>query len=86
MPEICRFLGIVIAMFYNDRHKPHFHAKYGGQDASFEIVTLRVMKGYLPPRVHGFVVEWASQHRDELLENWDRARRGLRPKKIKPLI
>ncbi|MFH0766211.1 MAG: DUF4160 domain-containing protein [Calditrichota bacterium] len=85
MPEICRFFGIVIALFYNDKHQPHFHAKYGEHDASFEIETLRLLNGYLPPRVYGFVIEWAYQHQGELLDNWDRARRGLRPKKIKPL-
>ncbi len=73
-------------MFYNDRHQPHFHAKYGNYDASFEIEPFRLMRGYLPPRVHGFVVEWAMEHREELQEDWERCRRGFRPKKIKPLV
>lgn len=86
MPELCRFFGISIVMFYNDRHQPHFHAKYGEYDASFEIETLVLLRGELPPRVHGFVIEWAAQHRTELLNDWNRARQGLRPIKIKPLV
>ena len=28
MPEISRFLGIVIYMLYDDHPPPHFHAEY----------------------------------------------------------
>lgn len=50
MPEICRFYGIVIRMFYDDHSPPHFHAEYGGRRAEVSIDTLRVMKGRLTPR------------------------------------
>ena len=74
MPEISRFFGIVIQMFYNDHAPPHFHAKYGDHTARYEIATLAVLTGALPRRPHAFVLEWASQHRDELLVDWQLAR------------
>jgi Domain of unknown function (DUF4160) len=68
MPEISGFLGIVIAMFYNDHEPPHFHACYGGRRATIEIENLTVLDGSLPPRVLGLVVEWAVLHQEELRE------------------
>ena len=67
MPEISRFYGIVISMYYDDHNPPHFHARYGGDRAAIEIPSLRVLEGKLPPRVLGLVVEWASQHQPELM-------------------
>jgi len=86
MPEISRFLGIVIAMYFKEHAPPHFHAKYGAQRASFSIQELRLLEGNLPPRVVSFVFEWAFQHREELLENWRRAERREDLKKIEPLV
>lgn len=57
-------------MFYCDHAPPHFHAVYGKHEASFAIETFEVIKGDLPPRVKGLVVEWASLHQKELQENW----------------
>ncbi len=85
MPEICRFYGIVIAMFFDEHNPPHFHAKYGKDRAAFDVQTLTVLEGWLPPRVRGLVVEWASQHQAELLVNWDAARNNGRLRKIDPL-
>lgn len=62
MPEISRFLGIVIRMFYGDHNPPHFHAIYGDYDASFSIETLEMIEGRLPPRVKGLIIEWATLH------------------------
>lgn len=86
MPEISRFLGIVIAMYFKEHAPPHFHAKYGGQRAAFSIRDLRLLEGKLPPRIVAFVLEWAFQHRDALMENWQRIEReeDLRP--IEPLV
>lgn len=80
MPEISRFLGIVIGMFYSEHGPPHFHARYGEHRASVEIETGRVV-GHLPPRVVGLVLEWRALHVAELLENWGHARdrHPLRP-------
>ena len=85
MPEICRFFGIVIAVFYNEHNPPHFHARYGEHKAAIDIQTLRILEGTLPPRALGLVVEWASQHQDELMKDWDLAEKDLPPAKIEPL-
>lgn len=58
MPEISRFFGIVIKMFFDEHNPPHFHAEYSGDDAVIDIRTLMVISGRLPPRVKGFVIEW----------------------------
>jgi len=54
--------------------RPHFHARYAGEAASIG-VDGQLIAGSLPPRALGLVTEWAHLHRDELLDNWDRARR-----------
>jgi len=84
VPEISRFLGIVIAMFYKDQEPAHFHAYYG----EFEItvgIDDGMIKGNFPRRALNLVLEWYQMHRDELRQNWElaRGRKPLRP--IKPL-
>lgn len=86
MPEISRFLGIVIKMFYDDHAPPHFHAVYGEFEASFCIETLELIKGDLPPRIKGLVIEWASMWQKELAENWKLLVEKQKFKKIKPLV
>jgi len=85
MPRISAFFGIVIRMCYNDHSPPHFHAEYGEHEAAYEIETIEVLRGELPRRAHALVVEWTTLHRDELADNWDRARRGLPLESIEPL-
>lgn len=51
MPEVSRFFGIRIVFFYNDHAPPHFHAIYEGCKAAFDIRTLQMTDGTLPPRV-----------------------------------
>ncbi len=85
MPEICRFFGIVIAVFYNEHNPPHFHARYDEYKAAIDIETLRILEGTLPPRVLGLVVEWASQHKKELMQDWELVGEELPPAKIEPL-
>lgn len=85
MPEISRFFGIVIKMFFNDHNPPHFHAEYGDNLALIDIRSLTVFSGRLPPRVTGLVIEWATLHQQELLVDWDRARAQEEPQKIAPL-
>gem|GEM_PF-458382 len=72
MPEISRFFGISIKMFFGDHVPPHFHAEYGEFKAQVNIRSYNIIAGDLPPRVLGMIVEWASQHQDELFElgNW----------------
>jgi hypothetical protein len=85
MPEISRFYGIVIAIFWDDHNPPHFHARYGRHRAAIEIGSLRVLDGELPPRALGLVAEWASQHSEELMRNWEEARNSRPLQKIDPL-
>jgi hypothetical protein len=85
MPEVSRFFGIIITLNYNDHSPPHFHARYGSERAIIEIDTLRLIGGNLSPRVLGLTVEWASQHTDELREDWLLARSKLELNPIPPL-
>ena len=85
MPGLCRFFGIVISMHYNDHAPAHFYARYGDERATLLVHDLRILEGQLPPRVLGLVIEWAAQHRDELLANWARAVRRLPLEPIAPL-
>ena len=86
MPEICRFLGIVISMYYKEHAPPHFHAKYGGARAVFSILDLKLIEGNLPKRVISLILEWAFDHRDELFDDWQLAQKKEDLKKIKPLV
>jgi hypothetical protein len=86
MPSVSRFLGIIIYFYYRDHNPPHFHALYGEFEAEIIIEDLLVDVGYLPPRVLGLVMEWASLHKTELLENWEIGRSGGTFKQITPLI
>ena len=85
MPEISRFYGIIIKMYFGDHHPPHFHAEYGGEEALISINTLGIIQGKLPPRIMGMVAEWTALHQEELLADWQRAS-NLEPlDKIAPL-
>lgn len=85
MPELCRFYGIVIRMYFNDHGPPHFHALYGEHEALVEIDSLAVIHGGLPPRATSLVIEWASLHQAELQAAWERASQLETPGKIAPL-
>ena len=74
MPRISEFYGIAIAMYYAEHGVPHFHALYAGRDASIAIESLEVLGGSLPDRALRLVREWAKLHRDELEDDWRRAR------------
>jgi len=71
MPEICRFLGIVISMYFSEHNPPHFHVRYNEYRAVMGIGNLNLLAGYLPARVRGLVEEWAELHREELLSMWE---------------
>ena len=71
MPEIARFYGIIIKLFFGDHPPPHFHAVYGEYIAVFDIQTLEMIEGDLPNRARKLVVEWAGIHQTELLEIWN---------------
>ncbi|HBR51614.1 MAG TPA: transcriptional regulator [Nitrospira sp.] len=85
MPEISRFLGIIVTMYFNEHNPPHFHARYGDHKAEITIETLSIIAGRLPPRVLGLVMEWGALHRQELMEDWELARQQIELKRIAPL-
>jgi hypothetical protein len=85
MPEVSRFYGIVVAVYYKEHQPPHFHAKYAGQVGSFSIEELNLIEGSLPKRVIALVLEWAFEHRAELMEEWRLAGNGKPLFAIRPL-
>ena len=88
MPELSRFFGIIIQMYFEHdvkHHLPHFHAKYQSQKASFSIDPVELLASKLPPRQRHLVKTWAELHRDELLANWERLFHEHQFEKIDPL-
>jgi hypothetical protein len=85
VPTISVFYGILIQMFWGDHPPPHFHALYAEYEVLIDIHTLEVIRGSMPRRALALVLEWAFQHRAELLEDWKLCEQNLSPKKISPL-
>jgi hypothetical protein len=84
MPEISRFLGIIIAMFYRDHSPAHFHAIYGEYEVTVEIDS-GIINGRFPKRALRLVFEWLELYKDELLGNWRLAEQRRPLNKITPL-
>jgi hypothetical protein len=84
VPEISRFYGMVIAMYYND-HAPHFHVRYGKQKAVIGIDPIAVRAGRLSRRARALVLERASLHQGELMADWNLARQQAPLNQIDPL-
>jgi hypothetical protein len=85
VPELSRFFGIIVAMYYNDHAPPHFHAKYGGDQASIRIDNGEILEGSLTPRAIRLVEEWRVLHQSELLDDWQRAQARQPLNRIEPL-
>ena len=85
MPEICRFYGIVIKMYFADHAPPHVHAEYAEYEVRIAINSLAVITGSLPPRAMGLVVEWATIHQQELQGLWEHASRLEALHRLDPL-
>lgn len=85
MPELSRFYGIIIRMFYGDHAPPHFHAVYQETEIQVNIETLQIIKGEMSGRGRALVLEWAALHQDELRRAWQQASSNLQPSKIAPL-
>lgn len=85
MPEICRFYGIIISVNWREHGVPHFHATYNEDEISIAIENFAVLSGSLPPKKLGQVIEWAAQHKDELMINWKNAIQHIPLIKIKSL-
>ena len=86
MPEISRFFGMVVQMYYADHDPPHFHVRYAGYRALIAIEKLGLLRGELPPRALGLITEWAALHREELMANWKLARDEAELMPIDPLV
>lgn len=71
MPEICRFFGIVITMYYHEHNPPHFHVRYNDLEAIFDIQEGAFSQGILPSRQARLVLAWYELHKDELLTMWN---------------
>ncbi|WP_374687820.1 DUF4160 domain-containing protein [Promineifilum sp.] len=85
MPELSRFFGIVIRMYYDDHPPPHFHAIYGKLEMQVSIDPIAIMNGTMSRRAISMIIEWAALHQHELLENWQRLREEQPVVKIEPL-
>jgi Domain of unknown function (DUF4160) len=85
MPEISRFLGIVIAMYYNDHGPAHFHARYGNFEIRVNIQTGEILSGSFPRRARVLVMEWLALHRNELMLDWQLAEQRKPLQRIAPL-
>jgi len=85
MPEVSRFYGIIITFYFNEHNPPHFHVRYAEYMAEVNIQTLEIINGSLPKRAYSLVLEWAIEHRKELMKNWNLARSQKNLKRIKPL-
>jgi len=85
MPTISEFFGILIRMYYDDHNPPHFHAYYNGYETIISIETLEIMEGSFPKRAKALVIEWAVEHRQDLLNDWKLAEQHQPLIKIAPL-
>ena len=85
MPEVSRFFGISVRMYYDDHNPPHFHAIYASAEVEIGIDPLTVLRGRFPRRALGMALEWAALHQRELLENWDLLHNDQAPHRIDPL-
>jgi hypothetical protein len=85
VPEISRFLGMVITMYYSDHEPAHFHVRYGEQRAKIDIESGELLDGQLPRRALELVREWRMINDEELRQNWRRALAREPLNKIEPL-
>lgn len=84
MPEICRFYGIIIFLYWRDHNPPHIHFEYGGYQCTMSILD-RLVNGQAPAKVIAKVNEWVDLHEDEILTLWEKAQRGEALYKLEPL-
>ena len=73
MPEISRFYGIIIKMFFKPKeHEPsHIHALYGEYVGIFDLKTMEMTEGDMPIKAQGLIKEWISRNQQALLQMWD---------------
>ena len=78
-------LGLIQPIFSLIVGSPHFHALYAEHEALIELRDFRDIRGSLPERAMKLVLEWDTEHRDELMENWNLCSQLKAPKVIEPL-
>ena len=89
MPEICRFLGIIITMYWEvdtPHHAPHFHVRYNEYQATYGFDPIVQLAGALPKRQERLVEAWAEIYQQELIDDWQRLQHGQKPFKITGLV
>lgn len=84
MPEICRFYGIVIYLYWKDHNPPHIHFTYGNYVCSISVID-RVVDGQAPAKVIAKVNEWIDVNENAILSLWEKAQRGEQIEKLEPL-
>jgi len=84
MPEISKFYGIIVRMFFDDHNPPHFHITYQEYEASVNIEN-GIVKGEMPRRALKLVFDWLDLHKDELFDNWKSMQETGEYNKIDPL-
>ncbi len=85
MPEISRFFGMVLTMYWNEHNPPYFHVEYGEEDGVIDIKQLKMTKGNLSRRALNMIIDWTELHQEELLNDWEMCQKSLVPNKIQPL-
>lgn len=88
MPELSRFFGIIIRMYWEanaPHHTPHFHAYYQENVAVFSLNPIELLAGELPKRQQRLIEAWAELHQAELLADWELLQSGRKPNPIDPL-
>lgn len=85
MPELSRFFGLIVRMYYDDHGPPHVHIEYQGNKAKIDFQG-NVLRGDLKSRTAlRLSREWIDQNSNALQEDWDLARAGMPLNKIEPL-
>ena len=84
MPQISAFYGLIILMNFKDHSPPHFHVWYGDYKITITIKD-GIVTGNMPQRALKMVFEWLEQHREELLQEWEKAQKGEKLTQIAPL-
>lgn len=84
MPEICRFYGIIVSLYWRDHNPPHIHFTYGGYECSISVID-RIVDGKAPSKVITKVNEWMDLHESEILSLWEKAQKGEKLFQIEPL-
>lgn len=85
MPDISRFYGIIIRMFYRENSPPHFHATYQGMDAEFDFDGNLIIGNLKSKNAKHLIREWALLHKEELMDNWQNGLNRIEFNKIEPL-